>query len=94
MEAAQSVIRVRRGTVEVEVRGSEKFVREYSEEVLEKYLPGAGDLPATDDDETPSTGAELQRALEELLDGGEVTFEVLPSMGCNIKWKPGNEPIP
>jgi len=27
-----------------------------------------------------------------LLEGGEVPDEQHPSMGCNIKWKPGNAP--
>ncbi|WP_457652856.1 thioredoxin family protein [Rhodocaloribacter sp.] len=37
-------------------------------------------------------GRDLRRALDELLETGAVTMEQLPSMGCNIKWKPGNEP--
>lgn len=37
-------------------------------------------------------GSDLRRALDELLETGAVTMEPFPSMGCNIKWKPGNEP--
>lgn len=37
-------------------------------------------------------GGDLRRALDELLDTGEVTMKQSPSMGCNIKWKPGTEP--
>ncbi len=40
----------------------------------------------------PATGADLKRALDELLETGRVTGPQYPSMGCNIKWKPGNEP--
>ncbi len=41
--------------------------------------------------QTPD-GRDLRRALDELLETGAVTMEPFPSMGCNIKWKPGNEP--
>ena len=34
-----------------------------------------------------ATGQDLIRALDELLDHGEVSMQQLPSMGCNIKWK-------
>ncbi|GIV59431.1 thioredoxin family protein [Rhodocaloribacter litoris] len=37
-------------------------------------------------------GRDLRRVLDELLTTGKVTTEQYPSMGCNIKWKPGNEP--
>lgn len=40
----------------------------------------------------PVTGAELRSALDALLAGEPVTSEQRPSMGCNIKWKVGNEP--
>ncbi len=43
------------------------------------------------DDGTPH-GGDLREALDDLLDQGEVTGEQKPSMGCNIKWKPGKEP--
>lgn len=38
------------------------------------------------------TGADLSRAVEALFSGSEIPTEQKPSMGCNIKWKPGNEP--
>ncbi|MDD9952551.1 MAG: thioredoxin family protein [Zetaproteobacteria bacterium] len=38
------------------------------------------------------TGADLSRAVEELLAGKQVSGDQKPSLGCNIKWKPGNEP--
>ena len=40
----------------------------------------------------PVTGADLRAALNAVLDGRSVTAEQKPSVGCNIKWKPGNEP--
>ncbi len=40
----------------------------------------------------PVTGADLRAALNAVLDGRSVTTEQKPSVGCNIKWKPGNEP--
>ena len=38
------------------------------------------------------TGADLTAAIEAVLGGEPVAAEQKPSMGCNIKWKPGNEP--
>jgi len=38
------------------------------------------------------TGADLRAAIDAVLTGRAVTLEQQPSMGCNIKWKPGNEP--
>jgi peroxiredoxin len=40
----------------------------------------------------PATGADLRAALEACLGGRPATSEQKPSVGCNIKWKPGNEP--
>ncbi len=48
------------------------------------------------DDTNPSrgtaTGSDLTTAIDQLLEKGEVTIEQRPSMGCNIKWKPGTQP--
>ncbi len=38
------------------------------------------------------TGADLTAAVERVLAGEGPAAEQTPSMGCNIKWKPGNEP--
>ena len=35
-------------------------------------------------------GSDLRRALDDLLNTGTVSFEQVPSMGCNIKWKDGS----
>jgi peroxiredoxin len=40
----------------------------------------------------PVTGKDVRNALEDILAGREVTGLQKPSIGCNIKWKPGNEP--
>lgn len=41
---------------------------------------------------TPVTGKDLRAALDAVLAGNPVNPIQKPSMGCNIKWKPGNEP--
>ena len=41
----------------------------------------------------PVTGADLRSAIAAVLADQPVTIEQKPSIGCNIKWKPGNEPI-
>lgn len=45
--------------------------------------------PRTDE---PVTGADLSQAADRVLAGEPVDEEQTPSLGCNIKWKPGNEP--
>jgi peroxiredoxin len=40
----------------------------------------------------PVTGEDLRRALDAVLAGQPVAAEQRPSVGCNIKWKPGNQP--
>ncbi|HKZ53688.1 MAG TPA: thioredoxin family protein [Candidatus Acidoferrales bacterium] len=40
----------------------------------------------------PVTGADLRAALDAVLGGGKVPEEQRHSLGCNIKWKRGNEP--
>lgn len=40
----------------------------------------------------PASGATLRKALDLLLAGEKIPEDQYPSMGCNIKWKPGNEP--
>lgn len=40
----------------------------------------------------PVTGEDLRRAVEAVLAGEPVEAEQKPSIGCNIKWKPGEEP--
>jgi peroxiredoxin len=40
----------------------------------------------------PVTGRDLRAALDAVLAGKPVNPEQRASLGCNIKWKPGNEP--
>ncbi|MCR6651039.1 MAG: thioredoxin family protein [Cellvibrionaceae bacterium] len=40
----------------------------------------------------PANGSALAAALDLLLAGKKIPADQYPSMGCNIKWKPGNEP--
>jgi peroxiredoxin len=40
----------------------------------------------------PNDGADLRAALDAVLSGQTPAAMQTPSMGCNIKWKPGNEP--
>ncbi|MDG4594470.1 MAG: thioredoxin family protein [Candidatus Contendobacter sp.] len=40
----------------------------------------------------PVTGADLRAAVDAVLAGGSVPSAQKPSIGCNIKWKAGNEP--
>jgi peroxiredoxin len=41
----------------------------------------------------PVTGKDLREAINLCLLGGSAPGKQLPSLGCNIKWKPGNEPV-
>jgi len=45
--------------------------------------PGNGIVP---------TGRDLRAAIDAVLAGQSVPGPQIPSIGCNIKWKPGNEP--
>ncbi len=40
----------------------------------------------------PVTGSDLRAALDAVLNETAVPADQIPSIGCNIKWKPGNEP--
>lgn len=40
----------------------------------------------------PVTGTDLRAALDAVLAGNPISPEQKPSIGCNIKWRPGNEP--
>ena len=48
-----------------------------------------GSRPGTD---MPVSGDDLRAAVTAVLTGQEVHPDQTPSLGCNIKWKPGNEP--
>ncbi len=40
----------------------------------------------------PVTGKSLRDAVDAVLSGRPVSANQIPSLGCNIKWKPGREP--
>jgi hypothetical protein len=40
----------------------------------------------------PVTGADLRAAIDAALAGRAPVAQQLPSLGCNIKWRKGNEP--
>lgn len=42
----------------------------------------------------PPTGSDLRAAVDAVLEGEPVPQDQTPSIGCSIKWKPGNEPAP
>jgi peroxiredoxin len=50
---------------------------------LDESRPGNG---------RPVTGRDLRTALDAALNGKPLPVVQIPSAGCNIKWKPGNEP--
>ncbi len=41
----------------------------------------------------PVTGADLRAAVDALLHGRPISAEQKPSIGCNIKWRRGNDPV-
>lgn len=42
--------------------------------------------------DVPVTGEDLRAAVDAVLAGEEVSEDQTPSVGCSIKWKPGNAP--
>jgi peroxiredoxin len=48
-----------------------------------------GSRPGND---VPVTGEDLRAAVDAVLEGRKPSAEQRPSVGCNIKWLPGNEP--
>jgi len=47
---------------------------------------------STPKNNVPVTGQDLKAALDALLQGSPPPEQQWPSIGCNIKWRPGNEP--
>lgn len=43
--------------------------------------------------DVPVTGSSLRAAIDALLAGDAVGEEQNPSLGCGIKWRPGNDPV-
>ena len=42
--------------------------------------------------ETPVNGLDMKQAVDALLTGAAQSEEQIPSVGCNIKWRAGNQP--
>ncbi|MFM8634755.1 MAG: thioredoxin family protein [Planctomycetia bacterium] len=58
-----------------------------------KSLVYRGQLDASrPGNDIPVTGSDLRTAIDELLAGRKPSPDQTPSIGCNIKWKKGNEP--
>lgn len=59
----------------------------------QRKLVYRGQLDASRPDSgVPVTGHDLRAALDAVLAGQQPAADQKPSIGCNIKWKPGNEP--
>lgn len=59
----------------------------------EKRLVYRGQLDASrPSNDIPVNGKDLRAALDAVLSGKPVSQDQVPSIGCNIKWTPGNEP--
>lgn len=59
----------------------------------ERTLVYRGQLDASrPGNDLPVTGSDLRRAIEHALEGRPPIEKQFPSVGCNIKWKPGNAP--
>lgn len=59
----------------------------------ERRLTYAGRMDASrPGNGVPVTGEDLRGALDAVLEGRPVAGHQMPSVGCNIKWKRGNEP--
>ena len=58
----------------------------------DRRLAYRGRMDETRPDRGEPTGQDLAAALDALLAGEPAPTEQHPSMGCSIKWRPGNEP--
>ncbi len=59
----------------------------------EQKLVYRGQLDASrPNTDTPVTGKDLRAAIDAVLAGDKPSDQQTPSIGCNIKWKEGNEP--
>jgi peroxiredoxin len=58
----------------------------------DRRLAYRGRMDETRPDQGDPDGRELRAALDAVLAGEAVSDDQHPSVGCSIKWKPGNEP--
>jgi peroxiredoxin len=49
--------------------------------------------PSRPNSSLPVTGEDLRAAVDAVLAGDSVAADQYPSIGCSIKWKPGNAPV-
>jgi peroxiredoxin len=69
---------------EAEERGYQfPYLYDDTQDVAKDSRPDSG---------VPVTGKDLRAALDAVLAGKKLSENQRPSIGCNIKWKPGNEP--
>ena len=61
------------------------------DDVLELVYRGQFDSSRPRND-TPVSGDDLNAAVTALVEGNTISAEQIPSLGCNVKWKTGNEP--
>ena len=83
VDASQSVAKAYRAACTPEFYVFDKDRKLYYRGRVDASAPGSN---------VPTTGEDLRRALDLLLAGKPAPKDQIPSMGCNIKWKPGNEP--
>jgi len=58
------------------------------------FLTYRGQLdPSRPGNHIPVNGSDLRKAIETVLEGKSLSDDQKPSIGCNIKWHPGNEPL-
>ncbi len=58
----------------------------------DRKLAYRGQIDSSRPNKGEPDGADLRAALDALVDGRPVPEDQVPSMGCSIKWAPGNEP--
>ena len=60
----------------------------------DKALVYRGQLDASrPSNDIPVSGKDLRAAIDAVLNNADVSAEQIPSIGCSIKWKTGNEPV-
>lgn len=59
---------------------------------LKLFYRGQYDSSRPKKEDVPITGKDLKNALNAVLEEKNPPEDQFPSIGCNIKWKPGNEP--
>jgi thiol-disulfide isomerase/thioredoxin len=69
------------------------YVIDSDQSIAKSYRVYRGQLDASrPGNDIPVNGKDLRAALDAVLSGNPVSSDQVPSVGCNIKWTPGNEP--